>query len=152
MFKVVWKMKAPSTGLLREPKMFVMLQRSSCLWWVAEEETGGGRNEALIFRGIEAYKCSYFLTYSVELLNATYDTLNDLGQTSFLLEICEKLKGREDAKELRHFAISFDDGPLFEFIARGFEFRSPFDPEEIASNLRQRIESCIHPLKLQNGG
>lgn len=149
---VVWKMKGSSTGLLREPKMFVMLQRSSCLWWVAEEETGGGRNEALVFTGIEAYKCSYFLTYSVELLNATYDTLNDLGQTSFLSEICARLKGRTNTKELRHFAISFDDGPLFEFIARSFEFRSPFDPEEITSNLRQRMESSVHLPNMRNKG
>src|SRR5713226_8149777 len=134
MSNVVWKMKGPSTGLMREPKMFVMLRRSSCLWWVAEEETGGGRNEALVFTGIEAYKCTYFLAYPVELLSATYDTLVDLGQTSFLSEICEKLKERTNVRELKHLAISFDDGPLFEFIARRFEFHSPFDVGVIESN------------------
>lgn len=147
MFNVVWKMQGPSTGLIREPKMFVMSQRSSCLWWVAEEETGGGRNEALVFTGIEAYRCTYLLAYSVELLNATYDTLNDLGHTPFLSEITARLKGRTNIEELRHFAISFDDGPLFEFIARGFEFRSPYDPAELESNLQQRMASSVQPLE-----
>jgi hypothetical protein len=126
--------------------MFVMSQRSSCLWWVAEEETGGGRNEALVFTGIEASKCTYLLAYSVELLSTTYDTLNDLGQTPFLTEICTKLKERTNVRDLKHFAISFDDGPLFEFIARSFEFQSPFDVSDIKADVQQRIASCIHPL------
>jgi len=146
MSNIVWKMKGPSTGLLREPKMFVMSRRSSCLWWVTEEEAGGGRNEALVFSGIEAYKCTYFLAYSVELPSATYDTLNDLGPTPFLAEICTKLKERTNVSELKHFAISFDDGPLFEFIARSFEFQSPFDVSVIESDVQQRIASCVHPL------
>jgi hypothetical protein len=142
---VVWEMKGPSTGLIREPKLFVLQGRRTCLWWVAEEKAGGGRNEALVFAQVEAYKSTYFLGYSPEQMTA--DRLIDLGKSAWLEEVSGHLRQRANVSELKHFAISFlDESPLFEFIARSFEFHSPFDVSVIESNLQQRIASCIHPL------
>src|SRR5215472_12223416 len=100
MAAIVWEMNVPSSGLLREPKLQVLTGRSCCLWWVAEKETGGGQTEALLFTGVEAYKTTYMLAYSAEMLSATYDDLVDLGQTTFLSEIRSKLSARTDVGEL----------------------------------------------------
>jgi hypothetical protein len=146
MSNTVWKMKEPSTGLIREPRFYVLPGRSSCLWWVAEAENGGGKNEALVFNGLEAYKCTYFLGYSRESMTA--DRLVDLGKTSWLEEVSGRPKRKSDALELRHFAICFlDESPLFEFLARGFQFQSPFDVRIIELTLQQRIASSVHPLE-----
>lgn len=147
MARTLWKMKDPSSGLIREPKAQVLTRRSWCLWWVATQFEGSKGIEALLFSGVEAFKCTYMLAYSAELVTETYDRLIDVGETSFLLEIRSNLKGRTNVNELKHFAISFDDGPLYEFIARGFEFQSPFDVSIIQSNLQQRIDSCTHPME-----
>lgn len=138
MATVLWEMKQPSSGLVREPKLDNLGSRSICLWWVAEAAETPRQVEALVFSGVEAYKCSYFLTYSVGLIEATYDTLVDLGRTLWLTEVTSTLNGHASTADLRHLAISFDDGPLYEFIARAFEYRVPFDARVIESNIRQR--------------
>jgi hypothetical protein len=145
MSNIVWEMKGPSNGLIREPKLYVLQGRRSCLWWVAEETVGGGRNEALVFTGVEGYKCTYFLGYSPDRMTA--DRLVDLGKSACLEEVTAHLRQRVNVSQLKHFAISFlGESPLFEFIARSFEFQSPFDVSVIESEVQQRIASCVHPL------
>jgi hypothetical protein len=48
---------------------------------------------------------------------------------------------------LKHLAISFDGGPLFEFVASGFEFRSPFDVALIESPIRERLAASVIPFE-----
>jgi hypothetical protein len=144
---VIWKLPYPSTALLREPKLDALPKREWCLAWIAEKDEGGGRHEALLFTGVQSLKCTYFLAYSPELIKATYDQLVDFGKTSLLDQVISNLEGRTNTSKLKHLGISFDDGPLFEFIASGFEFRSPFDISVLESNLHNRIASAVHPFE-----
>jgi hypothetical protein len=143
---VVWKLSQPSSGLLREAQLFQLGHKSWCLWWIAEKTEGGGRNEALVFTGVEALVRTEFLAYAPDLIDETYDTLVNLGETTFLSRASANLKIRTDVTDLHHLAISFDASPLYEFVARGFQFQSAFDPSAIESNLKQRIASCANPL------
>jgi hypothetical protein len=143
---VVWRLSQPSSGLLREAQLFQTGHKSWCLWWITEKKEGGGRNEALILAGVEAVRRTEFLAYSPPLIDETYDSLVDLGETSFLSEVSENLRVRTSVAGLRHLAISFDASPLFEFVGRDFEYSSSFDVGILESNLRQRLSACVHPL------
>jgi hypothetical protein len=145
---ILWKLNQPSSGLLREAQLFQLGYKSCCLWWIVEKSEGGGRNEALVFGGVEALRRTEFIAYPPDFIDTTYDSLVDLGATSVLNEVSAHLKRRTVVSDLRHLAISFDASPLFEFVARSFEFQSPFDLSAIESNLKQRIASCNHPLAI----
>lgn len=110
-----------------------------------EEPGGGGINQALIFNGVEALRRTEFLAYPSDLIETTYDTLVDRGETPFLDQVLSVVSPRE-VKDLRHYAISFDTSPLFEFIAQSLRFQSPFDTKPIEENLKQRIAAIAHPL------
>jgi hypothetical protein len=142
----LWKLSQPSSGLLREPQLFQLGYKSWCLWWLAEKTEGGGDNQALIFDGVEALRRTEFLAYQPGLIQTTYDSLVDLGKTLFLSDVCAVVSAR-GIRDLRHFAISFDTSALFEFVAQGFRFQSPFDTKPIEQNLSQRIAAIAHPLK-----
>ncbi len=147
MSQVLWELYIPSTGLHRSPWLYAIPIRSCCLWWVAAKDEGGGRSEALVFTGVESYKQTQYHAYGEEIRHLTYDSLLDLGPTPLLGEIRSLVKDKTHAAELRHMAISFDGGPLFEFVASGFEFRSPFDVGLIESPIRERLEACVNPLE-----
>jgi len=141
----LWKLNQTSSGLLREPQLFQLGYKSWCLWWLSEKTQGGGINQALIFDGVEALRRTEFLAYVPGLIDVTYDSLVDLGTTSFLNDVSAVVSAR-GVKDVRHFAISFDTSALFEFIAQGFRFQSPFDTKPIEQNLSQRILAIAHPL------
>ena len=141
----LWKLSQPSSGLLREPQLFQLGYKSWGLWWLVEKTEGGGSNQALVFDGVEALRRTEFLAYEPGLIEMTYDSLVDLGDTAFLNEVSVVLSAR-GIRDLRHFAISFDTSALFEFVAQGFRFQSPFDTKPIEQNLAQRIAAIVHPL------
>lgn len=140
----LWKLSQPSSGLLHEPQLFQLGYKSWCLWWLSEKTQGGGINQALIFDGVEALRRTEFLAVP-GLIDVTYDSLVDLGTTPFLNDVSAVVSAR-GVKDVRHFAISFNTGALFEFIAQGFRFQSPFDTKPIEQNLSQRILAIAHPL------
>ena len=144
---VVWKLSGRSTGWLREVDFVQPGHKKWSLWWIAANEDGSGKSEALTFTGVEALKHTEFLAYSPELINDTYDNLVDLGKTSFLAEVTANLQVRMNVTDLRHFAISFDSSPLFELIANYFEFEARFDASILGSYLKQRLVDCVPPVR-----
>jgi hypothetical protein len=105
MHEPLWTLKGPVTGLLLEPALYFLPRRRACLWWVAQEESGAGRHEALVFTGLCATKRTSFLAYDVDLIQPTYGALVDLGQTPFFSGVCANLRICRSlgTKALRHF-------------------------------------------------
>jgi hypothetical protein len=59
------------------------------------------------------------------MIRAAYGELVDLGESQWLSEISQKVKGyyakiKKPPRMLKHLAIYFDDGPCFEIICVGF--------------------------------
>jgi len=148
MERVLWKLSGPASGLLREPRFYLLQQRRSCLWWVAEKDEGGGRHEALVFKEARFYRFTHFLSldYASQAFGDKFCQLVDLGQTALLEEIAaNSARNRPPLEGLKHMVIFFDDG-LFEFVCQDFEFQSPFDVNEIEEPLRRRILAGSKPL------
>ena len=89
----------------------------------------------LCFDGTEAYTVSYHRAAHPHTSFAAYDQLVDCGSTPWLCEITQRLtREGTDVTSLRHLAIYFDDGPLYEFLCRSVSVRS-LDPSHGASPL-----------------
>jgi hypothetical protein len=78
------------------------------------------QTSTLVFEGVEAFKGTYFRARDRAMLDA-YDRVVDSGSTPWLQTIVANLqRNGESWQGLTHFMITFDDGPTYEFIARGF--------------------------------
>ncbi len=136
---VLWRLSGPSTALLAAPWPYALPQSKFCLWWIAAGEDGSARNEGLVFSEVEVFR--YTKCYTDEIRRRTYDTLIDMGHTPLLDEIGLKRPSTRKL-DLKHFAVSFDNRPLYEFAAQSFEFTSPFDvPTFIERPIKFRLES-----------
>jgi hypothetical protein len=85
---------------------------------------------ALVFEGVEAFKCTYYHSRDSSMLEA-YDRLISRGQTSWLNEIAATLtRNGGNAEGLRHLMINFDDGPAVEVLCRSFRVENSQRSEE----------------------
>lgn len=73
---------------------------------------------AIIFKSLQAYRCTYDEACSLDQFRTGTDQLIDMGVTSWLKEIRESVA---DGEALRHMMICLEDGPCYEFICTGFE-------------------------------
>ncbi|MFO1114440.1 MAG: hypothetical protein U1E28_02050 [Beijerinckiaceae bacterium] len=124
-----WKMPVPPTAITRGPNFKALPRRQCELSFYIEVETGD-KKESLLFDGVEAYKCTYLAALNVEMINATYGKLVDLGETEWLSEIVKVstvyyTKSKKTPPSLKHFAICFDDGPCFEIVCVNFNPLAP---------------------------
>jgi hypothetical protein len=121
MSETLWKMPVPATALTRGP-IFIALSRRQCeLSFYIERDHGGEKRINLIFEGVEAYKCTYLTSCSVEMFNTAYGKLVKLGETPWLAESLKSpANTSQPSKELHHLMICFDDGPCHEIICSRF--------------------------------
>ncbi len=78
------------------------------------------RSSAVVFQGVEAFKCTYYRARDASMLEA-YDKLVDRGPSGWLEELCANLrKNGGEAQGLVHLMIGFDDGPTYEVVCRSF--------------------------------
>ena len=124
-YAVLWSLPVPSTSLLDGgPMLEKRLGRELAIKFSYETEEGPNESRALVFRGVEAFKCTYLGARSAAMLTA-YDTLVDCGVTSWLTELRENLvRAGADVGELQHMMINFDDGPAYEVVCRSFSTES----------------------------
>jgi hypothetical protein len=118
---VRWTLPVPSTALLDGgPALEKRLRREVGLRFSYEGEDGTHRSGAVVFEGVEAFKCTYYRARGASMLHA-YDKLVDEGQSPWLREVIENLeKNGGDAAGLCHLMINFDDGPAYEVVCRSF--------------------------------
>lgn len=86
-----------------------------------ESDTGEFRSCELRFLGVEAYKCTYLTSLTVDMIESAYDELVDMGETVWLAEAKLVAQQRGQLPNLKHLRICFDDGPCYEFICLDFE-------------------------------
>jgi hypothetical protein len=122
MTEIIWKTSVPSTAFLEGVKFTKLLGRECSLEYFYEgEEDNSVVFEKLIFEGVESFKCTYFRSCSLEMIDA-YDKVIDVGNSDWLSEIKSNLANAEaDSENLKHLRIYFDDGLCYEFICSSFE-------------------------------
>lgn len=114
----LWKLPVAPTALIRSPN-FVVLSKRQCKISMEFEGSSGVVRTALLFEGVEAFKCTYLTSCSAEMLSTAYGKLARLGSTPWLAET-QNAGSRRSPIELQHLMICFDDGPCYEFICTGF--------------------------------
>ena|ERR1700741_2003479 len=123
MTKTLWILPFPSSWG-SGPRLSVLPRRNLALIF---DDDGEGHDLQIVFEQVEAFKCTYMFARTPEMQIA-YDKLVDLGETSWLVEVRNRLheygeglslpSGPPD--QLMHLMINFDDGPCYEFICQKF--------------------------------
>jgi len=118
---VQWTLPVPSTALLDGGPIFEKrLGREVALRFSYEFDDDTTRAATLVFKGVEAFRCTYYQARDASLLEG-YDKLVDRGSSAWLEELSGILrKNGSDAQGLVHLMINFDDGPAYEVICRSF--------------------------------
>jgi hypothetical protein len=117
---IKWTLPVPSTALLGGGPVFRKRPGREIAIEYAYEDDDGERQETLVFQGVEAFRCRYRTALGRECVEA-YDTLDDRGSTPWLDEIRGDVSMHgENATGLMHLMITFDGGPCYEFVCRGF--------------------------------
>ena len=128
--KILWQLPFPSSWG-GGTKLIELPQRSLALM----VEGGDEGDLRITFQQVEAYKCTYYLARTDEMLIA-YDRLVDMAETDWLIRIRDRLQDHGvylsapsgPPNQLKHLMINFDDGPCYEFICQSF------DVEQIATD------------------
>jgi hypothetical protein len=121
MSEPLWKLPVPASALLRSP-VFAPLAKRQCELSFHIERDDGEARVRLLFEEVEAYKCTYLTSCSVEMFNAAYGKLVKLGATAWLAEVMKVYsKASQAPKDLQHMMICFDDGPCYEFVCVSFK-------------------------------
>lgn len=125
MAHIIWKLPVPSTALLAEMEFVKRPGRVCALESVKEADDNGQETIELLFRGVEAFKCTHHHARTLQMIQLSYDEVIDLGGTDWLGEVKTQLSRLplERHEGLRHLMVNFDDGPCYEFICREFEAR-----------------------------
>lgn len=115
----LWELPVPSTALLQDARFEIRLGRTCALQFEYEDEDDNTVSVKLLFEGVEAFKCTYLFACTVEMIETAYDRVADLGSSEWLDAIRKQLGSHgQEAKDLKHLMIYFDDGPCYEFICR----------------------------------
>ncbi len=121
----LWVMPVPPSALQGGPT-FASLGKRACELAFLIERDDGVQKIGLIFEGVEAYKCTYMTSRSVEMIDAAYGKLVRLGATEWLTEVAKISadyynNAKQAPRNLQHLMICFDDGPCYEIICVGFK-------------------------------
>jgi hypothetical protein len=128
MNEVIYSLPVPSTALLKDPEFQKRIRRTCALVFEYENEVEENVVVVtIIFSKIEAFRCTYHMACSLEIVQNAYDKVIDCGNTEWLKEIKVNLTtSRQDIPNLSHLAIYFDDGPTYEFICQEFFVEKEF--------------------------
>jgi hypothetical protein len=117
----LWQTPAPSSGFLEGVSLKVLPKRVCTLAFRYEGTEGRLDSCELRFAGVEAFKCTYLTSLTVEMIESAYDKLIDVGSSQWLDEAITAANRRGTMPSLKHLRICFDDGPCYEFLCTGFE-------------------------------
>lgn len=126
-----WKLPVPATGIIRGPFFRDLLSRRCEISFTVEGNNGEETPIAIVFDGVEAFKCTYLKALGSidrQLKKDAYGALIEISGSTWLGEVETSYKKYcADAKiepaHLHHLMMLFDDGPCFEFVCVSFEVR-----------------------------
>ena len=120
MRKEIFVLPIPSSWL-NSPKFHEGHRRKSEIICEYESDTGRCVRLSLFFENTYAVKITYHLANDARIIPMAYDKVVDLGDTDWLTGIKSTIASNQGSYvDLRHFAIFFDDGPLYEFVCKSF--------------------------------
>ena len=98
----------------------VLPNRECLLSFSYENFEGEFKPAAVLISGIEAFRCTYLTSLTVEMIESAYDRLVDMGESQWLREVKSAGDSSRHSASLKHLRICFDDGPCYEFICVAF--------------------------------
>ena len=101
----------------------VLPRRACSLSFQFENSNGGFESCELIVLGVEAFKCTYMTSLTVEMIESAYDKLVDVGESDWLRASRNVNCATGTPASLKHLRICFDDGPCYEFLCGHHEVR-----------------------------
>ena len=119
--KEIYSLPIPSSWI-GSPKFFARPKRlCEIVCENREVEKSEIKQVSLKFNNCWAVKFTYYVANDAELISLTYDKVVDFGATDWLLKIKSNIAiNKVQIEQIRHFAIFFDDGPLYEFVCESF--------------------------------
>jgi hypothetical protein len=114
------------------PELVDLHGRETELRFSFEDDSVGSSGNieiALIFEGVEVFKCTHLTSLTLAMIENAYCALVDVGRSEWLEEVradhVTATEGMLDYRkpDLRHFMICFDDGPCYEFICETVSLR-----------------------------
>lgn len=124
MFTILHELPVPSSSFTRGPTLIALPKRECELAFYIECDDGD-RKAGLLFKGVEAYKCTHLPARTKAMIDAAYDRLVVIQSSAWLREIEESAALFYSSRhgpmpELQHYMICFDSGPCYEFICASF--------------------------------
>jgi hypothetical protein len=125
MSQVLWNLPIPATALIYSPEFRMLPKRLCALRCHYEGDDDQVVFVDLLFDGVEAFKCTYHMAVTPEMSQMAYGKVVDLGNSEWLSAVKAQLLGFgiQDAAELKHLVIDFDDGPCYESLCPDFSRR-----------------------------
>jgi hypothetical protein len=100
------------------------LGREVALRYEYEGPSGMVASEALVFEGVEAFRCTYHNACDEWALKA-YCRIVEVLESGWAQHVALRLRVEDAEATLPvHLAIYFDDGPCYEFVCRSFRVES----------------------------
>jgi hypothetical protein len=126
--KILWKLQVPALAIIQGPFFKVQPKRRCEISFSIEAEDGSEKAAALLFEGVEAFRCTYLTSLdsiSHEWRNEAYGNLIQFQSSPWLTEVSNARSGYHakmsaQLKSVQHLMICFDDGPCYEFICESF--------------------------------
>jgi len=123
MTKTLWILPFPSSWGTNT-RVWHLGRRNLALIVEGDNENG---DLQIVFEQVEAYKCTYLFALTDEM-SVAYDKLVDLGETSWLAKVRNRMLEHGEAlsppsgppDQLLHLMFTFDDGPCYEFLCQNF--------------------------------
>jgi hypothetical protein len=113
----LWKLPAAASSLLHAPLLETLPRRQCALSILFEDELYAARKATLLFTGVEHYSVTYMSSCDPDVINLAYGRLVEITDSRLMSDF---RTGHTNKKILRHLAIFFDDGPLYQFICEDF--------------------------------
>lgn len=118
-----WHLPVAASALLHSPEFVVLRHRECVLRLLVERNDGAGKEIALLFTGVESYKCTFLPACTAAMFNLAYGKLVSLD-SAWLAEVRSTgKKDRATVDALLHLMITFDDGPCYEIICSSWSIK-----------------------------
>lgn len=129
MFKTLWRLSAPPSAIIRGPFLNERPKREYRLEFTIEGLVGEEVMVTLVFEDVEAFRCTHMKalrSVNAELRKQSYGSVVAIEDSLWFTQVRTAYvsyctSSRLTPKELSCLAITFDDGPCYEFVCGGFK-------------------------------
>lgn len=119
--KELWKFPVPSTYIAEGGVRLIFPGGPAILLfdYYDEDESGATYNLGIIFQSAQSHRHSS--EKFIKFIPGAYDTLVEIVDSDWVMELREINKEIADYWDIRHYAIILDSNGIYEFIARDYD-------------------------------